>query len=94
MSSFNCAFESAYLSVTQRRGIIKLTPKKDAELYFVKNCAPITLLNTDYKIVAKAIANRIKLIFPNLICNDQSGFIKGRFNSFGTAEATKSYDKQ
>ena len=44
------AFESGCLSITQRRGIIKLIPKNDAELYFIKNWHPITLLNTDYKI--------------------------------------------
>jgi len=76
ISSFNCAFESGYLSVTQRRGFIKLIPEKDPELYFVKNWRPITLLNTDYKIVAKAIANQIKLVLPNLINNDQSGLLK------------------
>jgi len=75
ISSFNYAFETGYLSVTQRRAIIKLIPKKDAELYFIKNWRPRTLLNTDYKIVA----NRIKLVLPNLINNDQSGFIKVRF---------------
>ena len=79
ISALNCALESACLSLTQRRGIIKLIPKKDAELYFVKNWRPITLLNTDYKIAAKAIANRITSVLPRLINNDQTGFMKGRF---------------
>ena len=79
ISALNYAFESGNLSVTQRRGVIKLIPKKDAELYFIKNWRPITLLNTDYKIAAKAIANRIKLVLPSLINHDQSGFLKGRF---------------
>ena len=59
------------MSVTQRRGIIKLIPKKDAEPYFIKNWRPISLLNCDYKIAAKAIANRFKQVLPNPIDNDQ-----------------------
>ena len=65
--------------MTQRRGIIKLIPKKDAEPYFIKNWLPISLLNCDYKIAAKAIANRFKQVLPILIDNDQTGFLKGRF---------------
>jgi len=65
--------------VTQRRGVINLIPKKDAEVFFIKNWRPIILLNTDYKIAAESIANRIKLVLPNVINHDQSGFLKGRF---------------
>ena len=36
ISALNYAFESGCLSITQRRVIIKLIPKKVAELYFVK----------------------------------------------------------
>ena len=79
ISALNYALDSGFLSVTQRRGVIKLIPKEDAELYFIKNWRPITLLNTDYKIAAKSIANRIKLVLPNLINHDQTGFLKGRF---------------
>ena len=75
ISALHYAFDSGFLSVTQRRGVIKLIPKKDAELYFIKNWRPITLLNT----AAKSIANRIKLALPNLINHDQTGFLKGRF---------------
>ena len=58
---------------------MKLIPKKDAELYYIKNWCPITLLNTDYKIAAKAIANRVKSVLPRLINYDQTGFMKGTF---------------
>ena len=37
------------------------------------------LLNCDYKIAAKAIANRIKNVISKLVNNDQTGFLKGRF---------------
>jgi len=50
--------EKGQLSVTQRRGIIKLIPKKDVEPDLIRNWRPITLLNCDYKIAAKAIGNR------------------------------------
>ena len=45
----------------------------------IKNWRPLSLLNTDYKIAAKAIANRIKLVLSDIINNDQTGFLKGRF---------------
>ena len=77
--ALNYPFESGSLSITQRRGAIKLIPKKDAELYYIKNWRPITLLNTDYKIAAKATANRVKSVLPRLINYDQTGFMKGRF---------------
>ena len=77
--ALNYAYETGQLSVTQRRGIIKLIPKKDAEPFFIKNWRPLTLLNCDYKIAAKSIANRLKPSLPNLINYDQTGFIKGRF---------------
>ena len=48
VSALNYVFESGCLSITQRRGVIKLIPKKDAELYYIKNWRPITLFNTDY----------------------------------------------
>ena len=79
VNSVNYAYASGKLSATQRRGVIKLIPKKDTELYYVKNWRPISLLNCDYKIAAKVIANRIKQVLPNLISNDQTGFIKDRF---------------
>ena len=60
-------------------GIIELIPKKDAEPNLIKNWRPITLLNCDHKIAAKAIANRLKKFIPKLVKSDQTGFIKGRF---------------
>ena len=61
--------------MTQRRGIIKLIPKKDAEQFRIKNWRPITLLNCDYRIASKALANRLKKVLPKLVNCDQTGFI-------------------
>ena len=38
-------------------------------------------MNCDYKIAAKAIANRLRNVIPKIINNDQTGFLKGRFIS-------------
>ena len=65
LKSINYAYQTGQMSITQRRGIVKLIPKKDAELYLTKNWRPISLLNCDYKIAAKAIANRLNRFSRN-----------------------------
>ena len=39
--ALNFSHETGQLSITQRRGIIKLIPKKDAEPHFIKNWRPL-----------------------------------------------------
>ena len=72
-------YDTGKLPITQRRGLIKLIPKKETDLRNLKNCRPLSLLNCDYKTVVKSIANRIQATLPKLINNDRTGFIKGRF---------------
>ena len=67
------------LSITQRRGIISLIPKSDENLNEITCWRPITLLNVDYKILARIIVTRIEPSLPSLIHSDQTGFIKGRY---------------
>ena len=77
----NCylySLEQGFMSSSQRNGIITLLPKKDKDPLLVKNYRPISLLNTDYKIIAKVMANRLKLCLHQIIQDDQTGFMKGR----------------
>ena len=60
------------------RGVITLIPKKDRDPLLLKNWRPITLLNTDYKILAKILADRLKTVLNYIISQDQTGFIENR----------------
>ena len=74
-----CAYTKGLLSITQRRGLITLIPKKTKLINLLKNWRPITLLNFDYKIATKSIASRIPKVQSKIVNNDQTGSLKGRF---------------
>ncbi|MES9884827.1 MAG: reverse transcriptase domain-containing protein, partial [Sedimenticola sp.] len=79
LNSLNYSFETGNLTTLQKQGIITLLPKKDKELSLLSNWRPISLLNVDYKIATKSIANRLKKVVQTLIDGSQTGFIKGRY---------------
>lgn len=74
---YNYAFEQGSLSATQRRGVITLLYKK-GDRTRLKNWRPITLLTTDYKILSKALANRLRDVLHLLVHSDQTACIPGR----------------
>ena len=77
--TLNDSFRKGELSITQKQGIIVCLPKGDKSREYLTNWRPITLLNVVYKIGSTCIANRLKLVLPKLVDEDQTGFIKGRF---------------
>ena len=79
VSSFNHAFRSGTLSISQRRGIISLIPKKNKDKTLLDNLRPISLLNVDYKILTKTLAKRLEKVLPTIINPDQTGYVKDRF---------------
>jgi exonuclease III len=82
VGSFNESFENGVLSYSQRQGVITLI-HKDEELDKdqLGNWRPITLTNTDYKLLAKILANRLSAVIKTLVNEDQVGYIKGRQSS-------------
>ena len=66
------------LSTTQTRAIIRLIHKKENKK-LLKNWRPISLLNTDYKILTTTLAKRLQTILPKIIKSDQTAYIKDRY---------------
>ena len=77
--SFNAAHRQGEMSITQRQAVITLIHKgKELPRDELANWRPISLTNTDYKLLAKCLAFRISNIIPHIIDNNQVGFMKGR----------------
>lgn len=56
---------------------LSLIPKKNAAIE-LKDFRPISLVSTIYKILSKVLANRLKVVMPNLISQSQGAFLSER----------------
>ena len=79
VANMNYAHAHKRFSLDQRRGVVKMLPKKNKAPSRVGNLRPITLLNVDYKMITKALAQRVKHVLPKIIHVDQAGFVANRF---------------
>ena len=61
------------------QAVIILTEKKERDKRFIKQRRPISLLNVNYEIVAKALVTRLKETLPKLISSQQTVYVKNRF---------------
>ena len=70
------AYKQGRFPLSTRRG--SLLPKNQKDCRIIQNLCPLTLLNTDYKILAKLFDNRIRSVLPSIIHEDQTGFLSNR----------------
>ena len=71
-------YQSRTLHTSAKCGILNLIPKSNKDSRLLKNLRPITLLNTDYKIIENALASRLALGLAEVVDHDQTGFMKQR----------------
>ncbi len=57
------------------QGLISLILKPSKGLLYLNNWHPITLLNSDYKILGPPFAKRLKLCLTEIMSTTQSGLI-------------------
>ena len=74
---YNCIFAEGILSDSQRTAVISLIPKK-GDLLNANNWRPISLLNTDYKLLAKVLQIRLSKVMNSLVNEFQTCSIPGR----------------
>jgi hypothetical protein len=72
----NDTFDKKELIPSQYKGVLTLL-HTSREREDIRNWRPLTLLNSDYKIIAKILAERLKVVLPKLIHSDHKGFVKG-----------------
>ncbi|XP_059578699.1 transposon TX1 uncharacterized 149 kDa protein isoform X1 [Alligator mississippiensis] len=65
------------LPISCRRAVLTLLPKK-GDLGYMKNWRPVSLLCADYKILAKALATRLRAVMASLTGPEQSYCVPGR----------------
>ena len=84
ISSFKPAFDKVEVSNSPKLAVIKLIEKKkDKFKRLIQNCKPISLLNANLKILAKALVDHVKKYLPFLISLNQTAYVDGRFISKG-----------
>ena len=71
------SYDAGILPDTMQEGEVALIYKKK-DPKDIRNYRPITLLNNDYKILARVLTEKIKGVCEAAISNQQKGFVPGR----------------
>lgn len=76
-NAVRCFLEGSSIPEGFCDSVIVLIPKVTRPKH-LKNFRPISLCNVLYKIASKVLANRLKLLLPDVISKFQSAFVRGR----------------
>lgn len=74
---YTFSFDQGFLSSSMQESVTRLIFKKDDPKH-LKNWRPISLLNVDYKILSKALTNRLSKVLPSIVSEDQTCSVSGR----------------
>ena len=94
--AISSVFRYGFLPKGVNSTILALIPKKLKYLE-MRDYRLIACCNVLYKVVSKIIANRLKILLPRIITENQSSFVKGRLlmeNVLLASELVKDYHKE
>lgn len=74
---YNHALKEAQLPPSMSEALIVLIPKPHKDHLYCESYRPISLINSDVKILAKVLAHRLSEVITSIIQSDQTGFIPG-----------------
>ena len=76
VDSLNFSLENDEFSISQKQSVITLIKEKDQDKWVLKNWRTISLINVDVKITSKALALRVRNVIHELVCSDQTAYVK------------------
>ena len=68
--------EEGLMPTTMCRGMVFLIPKDGKDLTTLDNWRPLTILTNAYKIMAKVVSKRLKMVVGDIIHTTQTGFLE------------------
>ena len=74
---YQFSFDQGFLSTSMQGSVTRLIFKKD-DPENLKNWRPISLLNVDYKILSKALTNRLSKVLTSIVGEDQTCSVPNR----------------
>lgn len=82
LAMYDESLDRGSLPPTLTQASIALLLKKGRDPVLCGSYRPLSLLNIDVKILAKALARRLENVLPEIISEEQTGFIKERYSFF------------
>ena len=78
LDSWNYSIESKQLPPSHKVSYLRLIPKTGKDCRVIANLRPITLSNTDHKLITKTYAKKLTHLMSEVIGNEQTAYIPGR----------------
>ena len=78
MDSLKESWEFGELSTSQKQSVIRLIQKKDKDPSSISGHKPISLINVDAKIYAKALSERLRKLANEVVDPEQLAYMEGR----------------